>query len=329
MGSPKIIQLINSAAKTSGDQTIAGVKTFSSSPKVPTAVKGTNSTVAASTAFVQAALADYADSAEVVKLTGNQSVSGTKTFNSSPLVPTPNADDDSKKAANTEWITNLLEADTATLNTIASGQIPSSVNPVTPDEIVTISGNQGIAGTKTFSSSPLVPNSTFTDSSTKSANTAFVKEHSDPIGSYIYFAGSSVPDHYLLCNGAAVSRTDYADLYAVIGDTYGAGDGSTTFNLPNLIDKFLEGSGTSGTEKSAGLPNITGKFRKASTSFNGANYADGAFSWSYDGASVAGAGERNGAGDMQFSASSSNTIYGNSATVQPPALTALPLIRYE
>jgi microcystin-dependent protein len=48
------------------------------------------------------------------------------------------------------------------------------------------------------------------------------------------FAGSTVPTGYLLCDGAAVSRTTYATLFAVIGTTFGAGDGSTTFNLPDL-----------------------------------------------------------------------------------------------
>lgn len=48
------------------------------------------------------------------------------------------------------------------------------------------------------------------------------------------FAGTTVPAGYLLCDGTAVSRATYAALYAVIGDTFGAGDGSTTFNLPDL-----------------------------------------------------------------------------------------------
>lgn len=73
------------------------------------------------------------------------------------------------------------------------------------------------------------------------------------------FAGSTIPTGWLLCDGSAVSRTDYAALYAVIGTTYGAGNGSTTFNLPNLQDKFVQGSSTSGSVKEAGLPNITGQ----------------------------------------------------------------------
>ena len=55
------------------------------------------------------------------------------------------------------------------------------------------------------------------------------------VGTVILFSnGSSLPAGYLLCDGAAVSRTTYADLYAVTGDLYGAGDGSTTFNLPDM-----------------------------------------------------------------------------------------------
>ena len=48
------------------------------------------------------------------------------------------------------------------------------------------------------------------------------------------FAGSTAPRGYLVCDGSAVSRDDYSALFAVIGTTYGAGDGSTTFNLPDL-----------------------------------------------------------------------------------------------
>lgn len=54
-----------------------------------------------------------------------------------------------------------------------------------------------------------------------------------PTGTVIDFAGSSAPNGYLLCNGTAVSRTTFSALFAVIGTTYGAGDGSHTFNLPN------------------------------------------------------------------------------------------------
>lgn len=56
----------------------------------------------------------------------------------------------------------------------------------------------------------------------------------EPVGSVIEFAGSTVPSGYLECDGSAVSRSEYSSLFAVIGTTWGAGDGSTTFNLPDL-----------------------------------------------------------------------------------------------
>ncbi len=62
-----------------------------------------------------------------------------------------------------------------------------------------------------------------------------------PVGSVITFAGPSAPAGYLQCNGAAVSRTTYADLFAVIGTMYGVGNGSTTFNLPDYRGYFLRG----------------------------------------------------------------------------------------
>ena len=65
-----------------------------------------------------------------------------------------------------------------------------------------------------------------------------------PTGAIEMFAGATAPANWLLCNGAAVSRTTYSALFAVIGTTYGAGDGSTTFNLPNLSDRFPVGRGT-------------------------------------------------------------------------------------
>lgn len=62
-----------------------------------------------------------------------------------------------------------------------------------------------------------------------------------PTGSVTYFAASTPPSGWLKANGAEVSRTTYADLYAVIGDTFGAGDGSTTFLLPDLRGDFVRG----------------------------------------------------------------------------------------
>lgn len=64
-----------------------------------------------------------------------------------------------------------------------------------------------------------------------------------PVGSIIPYGSSVVPETYLLCNGQAVSRTDYPELFAIIGTSFGSGDGSTTFNVPDYRDKFVLGAG--------------------------------------------------------------------------------------
>lgn len=62
-----------------------------------------------------------------------------------------------------------------------------------------------------------------------------------PIGSVTAFAGSSAPSGWLLCGGQTVSRTQYSGLFLIIGTTYGAGDGSTTFTLPDLRGRTIAG----------------------------------------------------------------------------------------
>lgn len=65
-----------------------------------------------------------------------------------------------------------------------------------------------------------------------------------PAGSVFWLAAQTAPEGYLICNGSAISRTEYAALFAVIGTTFGAGDGSTTFALPNLQAAFIRGAGS-------------------------------------------------------------------------------------
>ena len=65
-----------------------------------------------------------------------------------------------------------------------------------------------------------------------------------PSGMIMPFAGTSAPTSWLACNGAAISRSTYATLYNAIGTTWGTGDGSTTFNVPDLRGVFLRGTGT-------------------------------------------------------------------------------------
>lgn len=157
------------------------------------------------------------------------------------------------------------------------------------------------------------------------------------IGEVRWFAMSQPPEGWLVCNGAAVGRATYPELFAAIGTTYGSGDGSTTFNLPNLMGKVPWGSTSVGTVLDAGLPNIEGKIAidlpGSVPSFVGPG--DGALFNNYSAKSyppyIPGDGSITRSSDkyLYFDASRSNSIYGGSDTVQPPALCLLPCIRYE
>lgn len=147
---------------------------------------------------------------------------------------------------------------------------------------------------------------------------------SNPVGTIIAVAYTGVPEGYMHCNGAAVNRTTYVNLFNKIGTTYGAGDGSTTFNLPNTVARFLEGGAGAGTYYEAGLPNITGNISafKASISgaFVGSNNTNRYDGWNDN--------EDEYAVSTSFDASRSNSIYGASTTVQPPAMTVIYCIKY-
>lgn len=104
-----------------------------------------------------------------------------------------------------------------------------------------------------------------------------------PIGAIIPYTGNLLPEGYLECDGSAVSRTTYADLFAVIGTSYGAGDGSTTFNLPDLRGKVTVGQDTNDTDFDA-LGDTGGAKSTVLTKYNLPNhshtYMDGRHAWS-------------------------------------------------
>lgn len=149
-----------------------------------------------------------------------------------------------------------------------------------------------------------------------------------PVGAIIAYASNGeLPSGYLLCDASAVSRTMFADLYAKIGTTYGEGDGSTTFNLPSVNDakRFLQGDTFAGIEKEAGLPNITGRLDQPSV-YQGGVVVNGAFYRNGVGGGSAASANGN-SYRVEFDASLSNPIYGNSTTVQPNALTTRYIIK--
>lgn len=150
-----------------------------------------------------------------------------------------------------------------------------------------------------------------------------------PAGFEIYWPGDVAPNGWLVRDGSAVSRTTYSKLFSAIGTKYGAGDGSTTFNLPNDIDRYIKGSTTSGTYLAAGLPNITGQ-AQSGTPGDKSNISSGALSSiSRGGGRYVGSGSAATYYYIDFNASRSSSIYGAASdTVQPPTVTKLPIIKY-
>lgn len=140
---------------------------------------------------------------------------------------------------------------------------------------------------------------------------------------------TNVPEGFLLCDGQAVSRTTYADLFAVIGTTFGEGDGSTTFNLPDLRSRFVKGkedSETLGQLNEAGLPNITGNFSPmawSSHTLPSGAFANGGRSTSYNAD-----GNWDSGVSLNFDASRSSSIYGKSSTVTPKNISVNWYIKY-
>lgn len=78
-----------------------------------------------------------------------------------------------------------------------------------------------------------------------------------PTGMIMAFGSASLPLGWLICNGAAVDRVIYAALYSVIGTTWGSGDGSSTFNVPDFRNRFLVGAGTLGFATRGGASSFT------------------------------------------------------------------------
>ena len=148
-----------------------------------------------------------------------------------------------------------------------------------------------------------------------------------PVGT-IDFA-HDVPEGWLECNGAAVSRTKYARLFKKIGTKYGAGDGSTTFNLPNLHHRVLEGTNTTSEVaqyQEAGLPDITGYFSTLDVGAEelpfGAFYKESGQSYRLQ---EGGAPQNDSRVGMKLS--KSNVLYGKSDTVSMASIRLLAIIK--
>lgn len=152
-----------------------------------------------------------------------------------------------------------LTADTFTLNSVAIGSTDFtklSDITVTATEINSLDGasstqtmqaqmdDKAPLASPALTGTPTAPTPTAGDSSTQIATTAFVGAQvasSTPAGAVLSFAMNTAPTGWLECDGAAIDRTNYATLFTAIGTTFGEGDGSTTFNIPDLRGVFVRG----------------------------------------------------------------------------------------
>lgn len=200
-------------------------------------------------------------------------------------------------------------------------------------------GKAGIRTATTDQTGIVQLNNTVASTSTKQAATAnAVKTAYDkavaaeaaianalPVGALLPSFATSMTG-YLLCNGAAVSRTTYANLFSIIGTKFGAGNGSTTFNLPDFRNKTLWGANDNLMAiLAAGLPNITGTLSSNRYLFN---EGSGAFGVEGGTANMPSAASKSGYHIFNFNASRSSSIYGKSTTVQPPAIAVNIFIKY-
>jgi microcystin-dependent protein len=133
----------------------------------------------------------------------------------------------------------------------------------------TVSPSQTVSSTAMVAAAGATSTTTNSaDNSTNIATTAFVKAAGVPTGALFMWGTSSAPTGFLICNGSAVSRTTYATLYAVISTTFGVGDNSTTFNLPNFNGSMPIGA--TGATSSSFTGTISGTTLTVATVSSGA-----------------------------------------------------------
>jgi microcystin-dependent protein len=194
-----------------GNQTVTGNLTVNGNTTIGNAGADTLSVVATGT------------------FTGNQTFNGTATFTSTVTVPDASFSNAKLATVATATIKGRVTASTGVVEDLTGAQATTILSAVV--------GDSGSGGTK-----GLVPAPAAGDTAAArflSASGTFAA--AVPVGSVTMYAANTAPTGWLECSGAAVSRTTYAGLFAAIGTVFGTGDGSTTFNLPDMRGEFARG----------------------------------------------------------------------------------------
>ena len=147
--------------------------------------------------------------------------------------------------------------DNGTFN-VVTGKLAINATAITStaDELNLLDGGTSVGSSITIADTDGV---VVNDGGTmKSVPASDFKEYIMPTGAVLPYAGSSAPTGFLLCYGQAISRSTYADLFSAISTTYGTGDGSSTFNVPDLRGRVVAGQDDMGGSSANRLTDQTG-----------------------------------------------------------------------
>lgn len=193
---------------------------FTGAPTAPTQATGNNSTRISTTAFVEA--------------------------KNGAATPLPAAESavvgSSNKLAREDHVhPSNLSSSASDIKMNGAQSAGASTKPARADHVHPTDTTRAPLNSPTFTGEPKAPTPAAGDSSTKVSTTEFVINNGAPAGTVIFSARPTPPTGYLKANGAQVSRTTYAALFAAIGTTFGSGDGYTTFAIPDLRGEFVRG----------------------------------------------------------------------------------------
>jgi microcystin-dependent protein len=194
-----------------GNQTVTGDLTVNGNTTIGNAGADTLSVVATGT------------------FTGNQTFNGTATFTSTVTVPDASFTNAKLATVATATIKGRVTAGTGAVEDLTGAQATTLLSAVV--------GDSGSGGTKGLVPAPAAGDA----AAARFLSAAGTFTAAVPVGSVTMYAANTAPTGWLECSGAAVSRTTYAGLFAAIGTVFGSGDGSTTFNLPDMRGEFARG----------------------------------------------------------------------------------------
>ena len=230
-----------STVTVEGAAVVSGAASFLSGVSVSGALvaKGTNTFAGANTFSNTVTVDGIAGFKSHVNVSGNMSIGGTASITGAALF------------ASTVTITGATNL-ASTVTVVGAGTFKSNVS---------VSGNMNIAGNTSIGGTVTIVGANVQAANAKVCASAFYGDGTNltgllPPGIVLPYGASASPTGYLLCNGAAVSRSTYSSLFAVITSLYGDGNGSSTFNVPDLRGRFIAGWDVSATASSV-LTSVT------------------------------------------------------------------------